>query len=243
MARLLGIPARVAVGFTSGRFEKGGWTVTDHDAHAWVEVWFPGYGWIPFDPTPGRGTFSTQYSFASNSSATVAALRRGAHDTVAADRNPGDLEGFSPDATGSGGDRPSILAIAVALVALGAAAIGVVKWILRRLGYLTSDPRRAAAATRAELEAFLRDQGVAVPRSATLDDLRAAVADELGSDARAYVAAAGRARFGAPQDASHAARTARVELAALLRAVRERLSLRARLRGFVSLRSLRGWQG
>ena len=243
MARLLGIPARVAVGFTSGRFEKGGWTVTDHDAHAWVEVWFPGYGWIPFDPTPGRGTFSTQYSFASNSSATVAALRRGAHDTVAADRNPGDLEGFSSDATGSGGDRPSILAIAVALVALGAAAIGVVKWIRRRLGYLTSDPRRAAAATRAELEAFLRDQGVAVPRSATLDDLRAAVADELGSDARAYVAAAGRARFGAPQDASHAAGTARIELAALLRAVRERLSLRARLRGFVSLRSLRGWQG
>ncbi len=242
MARLLGIPARVAVGFTSGRLENGGWTVTDHDAHAWVEVWFPGYGWIPFDPTPGRGTFSTQYSFASNSSATVAKLRRGALDTVAADRNPGDLEGFGSAESG-GADRPSILAIAMVLAALGAAAIGVVKWMRRRLRYLTTDPRRAAAATRAELEAFLRDQGVAVPRSATLDDLKTAVADELGFDASAYVAAAGRARFGDPQDAPHAARAARAELAALLRSVRERLPLPARLRGFVSLRSLRGWQG
>ena len=28
--------------------------MTDRDAHAWVEAWFPGYGWLPFDPTPGR---------------------------------------------------------------------------------------------------------------------------------------------------------------------------------------------
>ena len=30
--------------------------MTDHDAHAWVEAWFAGYGWLTFDPTPGRGT-------------------------------------------------------------------------------------------------------------------------------------------------------------------------------------------
>ena len=50
MLRLLGVPARVAVGFTSGMYEDGRWVVTDHDAHAWVEVWFAGQGWIPFDP-------------------------------------------------------------------------------------------------------------------------------------------------------------------------------------------------
>ena len=55
MLRFLGIPARVAAGFTSGKREDGGWTVTDHNAHAWVEVWFPDYGWLAFDPTPGRG--------------------------------------------------------------------------------------------------------------------------------------------------------------------------------------------
>ena len=77
MLRMLGIPARVAVGFTSGTNDDGTWVVTDHDAHAWVEVWFAGLGWIPFDPTPGRGTFGGEYSFASSSDEAVAALRRG----------------------------------------------------------------------------------------------------------------------------------------------------------------------
>ena len=53
MLRFLGIPARVAAGFTSGTREDGGWTVTDHNAHAWVEAWFPGYGWLAVRPDPG----------------------------------------------------------------------------------------------------------------------------------------------------------------------------------------------
>ena len=65
MLRMLGIPARVAAGFTSGKYEDGGWTVTDHNAHAWVEVWFPGFGWLPFDPTPGRGSLTANYSASS----------------------------------------------------------------------------------------------------------------------------------------------------------------------------------
>src|SRR5262245_5773581 len=57
MLRFLGVPARVAVGFSSGTYDarRGVWTVTDHDAHAWVEAWFRGYGWLPFDPTPSAG--------------------------------------------------------------------------------------------------------------------------------------------------------------------------------------------
>jgi hypothetical protein len=49
-----GLPARVASGFTSGTHNPrtGVWSVTDIDAHAWVEVWFPQYGWVRFDPTP-----------------------------------------------------------------------------------------------------------------------------------------------------------------------------------------------
>src|SRR5919197_1501490 len=58
MLRLLGIPARVAAGFVPGHYSDGTWTVTDHDAHTWVEVWFRGYGWLAFDPTPGRGRLS-----------------------------------------------------------------------------------------------------------------------------------------------------------------------------------------
>ncbi len=242
MARLLGIPARVAVGFTPGRFEKGTWTITDHNAHAWVEVWFAGHGWIPFDPTPGRGRFSSQYSVASNSAATVDALRRGSLSDVVRGEEAGDLLADQATGIGRSGERPSILSIAAAVAVFGALAIGMAKWLRRRFRYLARDPRSVAGATRRELEAFLRDQGVTVHQSATLDDLRGAVAAEVGLDASSYVAAAARGRFGPPEDVAAAARRARTELRTLLGHVRDELSLWARFRGFVSLRSIRGWQ-
>ncbi len=53
MARIAGIPSRVAVGFTAGtRQSAGNWLVTTHDAHAWPELYFPAYGWLAFEPTP-----------------------------------------------------------------------------------------------------------------------------------------------------------------------------------------------
>jgi hypothetical protein len=56
LARELGYPARVAVGFQSGYRDTSGttYTVTTTQAHAWPEIFFPGYGWIAFEPTPGR---------------------------------------------------------------------------------------------------------------------------------------------------------------------------------------------
>lgn len=55
LARDLGIPARVAVGFTPGDLEGSTYVVRGEHAHAWPEVWFEGFGWVPFEPTPGRG--------------------------------------------------------------------------------------------------------------------------------------------------------------------------------------------
>ncbi len=58
MARSLGIPARVAVGFTWGEEDPnqpGRYQVLGRNAHAWPEVYLAGYGWVPFEPTPGRG--------------------------------------------------------------------------------------------------------------------------------------------------------------------------------------------
>ncbi len=56
MLRTLGIPARVAVGFTSGiESAPGVYSVRGRNAHAWPEVWFDGIGWVGFEPTPGRG--------------------------------------------------------------------------------------------------------------------------------------------------------------------------------------------
>lgn len=56
MLRSIGIPARVAVGFTAGTFDDAtdSLRVTTENAHAWVEVLFAGYGWLTFEPTPGR---------------------------------------------------------------------------------------------------------------------------------------------------------------------------------------------
>ncbi len=57
MARTLGIPARVAVGFTPGSPQADGtMTVGLRDAHAWPELYFEGVGWTRFEPTPNRGT-------------------------------------------------------------------------------------------------------------------------------------------------------------------------------------------
>jgi transglutaminase-like putative cysteine protease len=77
LARLLGIPSRVAYGFTSGTpISRNSWLVTTHDAHAWPELYFQGYGWLRFEPTPsgvtGQGTaYSPSYAFALPNPATT----------------------------------------------------------------------------------------------------------------------------------------------------------------------------
>jgi transglutaminase-like putative cysteine protease len=56
LARLVGLPTRVAVGFTTGELDRDGlFHVRDLNAHAWPEVYLGGYGWVAFEPTPGRG--------------------------------------------------------------------------------------------------------------------------------------------------------------------------------------------
>lgn len=61
MARSVGVPARVAVGFTYGdKGDDGLFHVYGRNAHAWPEVWFDNIGWVSFEPTPGRGEPGTQ---------------------------------------------------------------------------------------------------------------------------------------------------------------------------------------
>ncbi len=249
MLRMLGIPARVAAGFTSGTFEDGGWTVTDRNAHAWVEAWFPGYGWLPFDPTPGRGSLAAPYSASST----------GFNAGDAADAFGGAAGGRT---TGGGADQlrlleqrerlaqqqaarqvddgqPSALWLLLLLVAAAGASIGAAKLVRRRLRYLTRDPRRLAGAARLELADFLADQGIAVGPSSTPDELHQLVRAELGADGRPFARALAEARFGPPAGSADAASRARHELRQLLRLLRHRLGRPARLRGLIALRSLR----
>jgi len=52
MLRMVGVPSRVVVGFATGVEQDGRYVVRDADAHAWIEVYFSGVGWVPFNPTP-----------------------------------------------------------------------------------------------------------------------------------------------------------------------------------------------
>ena len=253
MLRYLGIPARVAVGFTSGDYEEEQrrWTVTDHDAHAWVEVWFQGWGWLPFDPTPTRGAVTSPYSTASSNPAVQNAiatllrqeLRRNVAPSgpaegtqVEAGRDvPGDLGGTVSAAARKGGSLLKFLGL-LALFAF--AAVAIAKVARRRVRYVTRDPRRVARAVRAELAEYLLDQGLAVPRSATPHELAELLDRELRIDGLAFADALAAARYAQPARADDAARDARRELRSIERLLRKRLTNAERARGFLSVRSL-----
>ena len=59
LARAAGLPARYIAGYIGEHYdaEKDAYIITADEAHAWVEIYFPGYGWVPFEPTGGRPAF------------------------------------------------------------------------------------------------------------------------------------------------------------------------------------------
>ena len=83
LARLLGIPSQVAYGFTAGAPNgTGTFRVTTHDSHAWPELYFQGYGWLRFEPTPsgtaGQGTaYAPTYSLTPGAAGGPPALSTG----------------------------------------------------------------------------------------------------------------------------------------------------------------------
>jgi hypothetical protein len=255
MARMLGIPTRVAAGFVSGHYSGGEWQVTDRDAHTWVEAWFRGYGWLPFDPTPGRGRLAAPYSAASprfdvsRESKLLSSVVHGGEvfgtTSVAGDRTPHRGRNLHSQADvgvrGLGAAPVShghSLGRFLALLALGAvAAVLLAKLLRQKLRYVTRDPRRIAAACAHELADFLTDQRLPVRRGATYGELRDAVSEHLAVDARSFTEALDAARFGPPSGAPAAARRAKSELADLKRRLRRQVFLLDRARGAVSLRS------
>jgi transglutaminase-like putative cysteine protease len=174
MARLYGIPSRVAVGFTRGKQQPdGSWLVTTHDAHAWPELWFQGFGWLPFEPTPRADGQAVTPNYASPT-AKGGPGHKGSKQEPAVPKNssspgPAPTHGLGADARNGGssggnsrgGGVSSDIELALALiVGLGLVVPGAIRAITRqrrwrRLG----DPARGPAAAWAEMRDTAIDIG------------------------------------------------------------------------------------
>jgi transglutaminase-like putative cysteine protease len=184
LLRMGGVPARVATGFTTGDYDAAtrSYVVSDLDAHAWVEAWFPRYGWVRFDPTPGSAPARA------GQLGILPALRGGAarRATRATRRNILD-RGASAAAAGnqgSGGGVP-LPALLAGLAFLVAAGVLAVRAALR--------PVPSSEQLVAELERALSRSGRPLHTGVTLHGLEQRF--RSSPEAAAYVRALRMARF------------------------------------------------
>jgi transglutaminase-like putative cysteine protease len=122
LLRMGGVPARVAAGFLPGTYDAVSrqWIVNDLDAHAWVEIWFPHYGWWRIDPTPLTAAQARQ---ASTVAPAVSGSSTAAAPAIPARRHAATGAGGRaiPGAGGSG--VPAWALVAAALVLAGLLAL------------------------------------------------------------------------------------------------------------------------
>lgn len=188
LLRTLGIPARYAEGYYIPGNELNGRNetinVTDNQAHAWVEVYSPGLGWIPFEATPGYTTLSTQ-----NNLATYTTPSHSAHTSTSSTQKessavskasetssenptmPHHTSNRTPAAEGttaSTNNRPDLLITILCMAALLAAVILLRHaWSItrRRKAFTQPDTKAAGAAVYTYLQQLV-DYGVPISEEA-----------------------------------------------------------------------------
>lgn len=238
LARAAGIPARISVGFLPGTDPQadGTYTVTTNDMHAWAELWFDGYGWVPFDTTPGIATGGTVASADDDDagateqptlpSPTAAEPSPSASPSASASPSTSADPGAAPTATGpaSAGEsirwdlvlRPALVVLALLLVLVTPATV---REVLRR--------RRIAEGAGGalwEVQASLADAGHRVPTSSTPGEIAAAVASLPLRDRERLALerlreAAERERFAGESSTTHE-RDAHAVIAGIRRSIR-----------------------
>jgi transglutaminase-like putative cysteine protease len=197
MARIVGIPARVAVGYLPGQQDEDGrWVVRANEAHAWPELYFEGTGWVAFEPTPAARTGNQPaWTIPPDDGGTAdgAGAQQqggdappGSADGLDPGLQPGDLGGAAGGENGSGQSSPwPVVAMSLGVIALIAALPTVVARSRRGLRWRTAgrDPVRAAEAAWSDLRDTVRDAGfdwnpAATPRGTGRELATAADLDE-----------------------------------------------------------------
>ena len=177
LARLVGIPSRIAVGYTAGTKQpNGSWQVTEADAHAWPELFFQGAGWLRFEPTPGgsdgQGT-ATQPVYASSATAGTGGKGTQPNPVSTGGSAPGakapsgglskvnHLNGLGSAATASRGGSAPVVPIVLAILVLACLAPAAIRAATRRQCWRAAagDAALAHVAWR-ELHDDLTDYGV-----------------------------------------------------------------------------------
>jgi len=156
MARMIGIPSRYVTGYGLVPDGAGRYKATTGTAHAWVELYFEGVGWVTFDPTGGSNNYSdvgiepnTPAASPAGTPATAAPAPTAAAAGTSAPNAPGQT------AAGAGGIKTVFSAIAVVALVVIAFAVLAAVLIRRRRGGL-----KAAFAPRGSgevLEGIFRD--------------------------------------------------------------------------------------
>lgn len=191
MARAKGIPARMAIGFLPGSLQDGLYTVRAADAHAWPELYFPGAGWLRFEPTPAARTGSAPaYTslITGNGSTNGPNKDPLASATATAAPSLGDPRKPDFDTTTAGTiatplsvrvriwftDPGHLVLLALLLGLLGSLVLPVTARLVHRRRRLRSlDGAELAEAQWDELVSRLTDLGFRPPDGGTLRDWRA----------------------------------------------------------------------
>ena len=176
LARLVGIPSRIAVGYTAGNPQgHGTWKVTTADAHAWPELYFAGLGWIRFEPTPGGagGTATTpQYGAPPGLGPGPAAVpstqpgfkagSKGTNPNLAHIHNLGlnGANGTGARGTSGQGIIPWIALIVAAVIVAALLTAPAARSVVRRRRLQAAGDARLAHAAWREVRADLADYGL-----------------------------------------------------------------------------------
>jgi hypothetical protein len=224
LLRMGGVPARVATGFSPGTLDadRGEYVVRDLDAHSWVEAYFVGYGWIPFDPTPAVAPPRAQLPALDEEEEESEEEGGGGPGSLGGERatDPQPLGGAQAE-TGDG--LPWFVWAGGILAGVGLLlACAYAVWALRRRR------RYGPEAAVAELLRALRRTGRAARPGATLAQLEATLRSSPG--AAGYVHSVREARFGYGATAP-----TRAQRRALRHELASGLGLRGRLRALWAL--------